>query len=115
MLSDIIEPRALELLELLQAELERSGFAKQLGAGVVLCGGGAKLGGLPALAEQMLGLPVRIGRPTGLLKMGDILPDPAYAAVVGLVGYGNRMRHLRGARESSWTGKLWSALRGKTN
>lgn len=113
MLSEIIEPRALELLELMQAELERSGFAKQLGAGVVLCGGGAKLGGLPTLAEQMLGLPVRIGRPTGLLKMGDILPDPAYAAVVGLVGYGNRMRHLRDGRESSWTGKLWSALRGR--
>ena len=48
-LSEIIEPRALELLELIQAEIGRSGCEKQLGAGVVLTGGGAKLGGLAAL------------------------------------------------------------------
>lgn len=112
-LSEIIEPRALELLELLEEELGRSGYGKQLGAGVVLAGGGAKLGGLPVLAEQTLGLPVRVGKPTGLLKMGDVLPSPAYATVVGLVGYGNRMRLLRDSREHSWTGKLWNTLRGK--
>jgi cell division protein FtsA len=113
MLSEIIEPRALELLELLEAELAHSGYGKQLGAGVVLTGGGAKLGGLQHLAEQTLGLPVRIGKPTGLLKMGDVLPSPAYATVVGLVGFGNRMRLLRDMREHSWAGKLWSTLRGK--
>ncbi len=51
MLSEIIEPRASELLELIRAEIGRSGCEKQLGAGVVLTGGGAKLGGLAALAE----------------------------------------------------------------
>jgi len=112
-LREIIEPRAVELLELLQAELVRSGFEKQLGAGVVLAGGGAKLGGLAALGEQTLGLPVRLGRPRGLLKMGDVLPDPAFATVVGLVAYGNRMRLLHGARAKGWAGKLWSVLRGK--
>jgi cell division protein FtsA len=113
MLSEIIEPRALEFLELLEGELAHSGYGKQLGAGVVLTGGGAKLGGLQHLAEQTLGLPVRIGKPAGLLKMGDVLPSPAYATVVGLVGFGNRMRLLRDMREHSWAGKLWSTLRGK--
>ena len=113
MLSEIIEPRTAELLELLQGELARSGSEKQLGAGLVLTGGGAKLGGLVTLAEQTLGLPVRVGRPGGLLKMGDVLPEPAFATVVGLVTYGHRMRLLRGAREQSWAGKLWSVLRGK--
>jgi cell division protein FtsA len=112
-LSEIIEPRTLELLELLHAELARSGFEKQLGAGVVLTGGGAKLGGLTALAEQVLGLPVRLGQPAGLAKMGDILPDPAFATVVGLVTYGNRLRLLRDAGDKSWAGRLWGALRGK--
>jgi len=113
MMSEIIEPRALELLELLDEELARSGYGKQLGAGVVLAGGGAKLGGLQALAEQTLGLPVRVGKPTGLLKMGDVLPSPVFATVVGLVAFGNRMRLLRDSREHSWAGKLWSTLRGK--
>lgn len=114
-LSEIIEPRALELLELLQAELRRSGYEKQLGAGVVLTGGGAKLGGLTSLAEQVLGLPVRLGRPSGLARMGDVLPDPAYAAVVGLVTYGNRLRLLRNSGDRSWAAKLWGALRGRTS
>lgn len=113
MLSDIIEPRATELVELMQAELERAGFAKQLGAGVVLCGGGASLGGLVSLAEQMLGLPVRIGRPSGLLKMSQDLADPSCATVVGLVVHANRLHYLRDARESGWAGKLWNSLWGR--
>jgi cell division protein FtsA len=113
MLSEIIEPRAVELLELLQAEMKRSGCEKQLGAGVVLVGGGAKLGGLPALAEQMWSLPVRVGRPASLAKMGEALPNPAFATVVGLVAYGNRLRLLRDARDQGWTAKLWSLLRAK--
>jgi cell division protein FtsA len=112
-LSEIIEPRTLELVELLDAELGRSGYGKQLGAGVVLAGGGAKLGGLPALAEQTLGLPVRVGKPAGLLKMGEVLPSPAFATVVGLVAFGNRMRLLRDLRQPGLAGKIWNTLRGK--
>jgi cell division protein FtsA len=112
-LRDIIEPRAVELLELIGAELERSGYAKQLGAGVVLVGGGAKLEGFVALAEQTLGLPVRLGEAKGLGKMTDTLRDPAYATVVGLIAYGNRLRLLRDSQEKSWSGKLWGAFRGK--
>ena len=115
MLSEIIEPRALELLELLQTDLTRAGVDTQLRAGVVLTGGGAKLGGLMPLAEQVLGMPVRLGLPGGLEKMGEILPDPAFATVVGLVTYGNRLRLLRESGEKGWAGKLWGALRGKTN
>lgn len=115
MLSEIIEPRAIELVELVQAELARAGFEKQLGAGVVLAGGGAKLGGLAALAEQTLELPVRVARPTGLENMGEVLPDPAFATVVGLVAYGNRLRLLRDSGDKSLMGKLWSTLRGLAN
>ncbi len=113
MLSEIIEPRAVELIELVQSELRRSGYEKQLGAGVVLVGGGAKLGGLAQLADQTLGLPVRVGQPRGLGKMGEILPDPSYAALVGLIAYGNRLHVLSDNEEKGWTGKLWGVLRGK--
>ncbi len=115
MLTEIIEPRALELLELVQTDLVHAGVDRQLRAGLVLTGGGAKLGGLVALAEQVLGMPVRLGRPAGLEKMGEILPDPAFATVVGLITYGNRLRLLRESSEKTWAGKLWGALRGKTN
>ena len=113
MLSDIIQPRTLELLELIEAELERSGHLKQLGAGVVLVGGGAKQGGLAPLAEQTLGLPVRLGSCKTLENMGENLAGPEYATLLGLVVYGNRRRLLRDSQEAGLMAKLWRALRGK--
>lgn len=113
MLSEIIEPRAMELMELVQEELARAGLEKQLGAGLVLVGGGARLGGLAALGEQMLGLSVRVGRPGGIVRMSDAMFDPSYATLVGLALYGFRRATLWGVREAGWAGKIWSALRGR--
>ena len=114
MLSEVIVPRAQELLELVRAELARSGCEHQLGAGVVLTGGGAKLGGLATLAEQAFSLPVRTGIPAGLESMGETLPDPAFATAVGLAIHGNRLRLLRDSRPSTgWFGKFWKGLRGQ--
>ncbi len=112
MLTEIIEPRAVELLELIQAELVRPGMERQLGRGVVLCGGGAKLGGLAPLAEQAFGLPVRLGVPARLEKMGDVLPDPAFSTAAGLVAYGHRQHVSQGVENTGWTEKLWSILAG---
>jgi cell division protein FtsA len=114
MLSEVIEPRALELMELIRAEIGRSGCEKQLGAGVVLAGGGAKLGGLAVLAEQTLGMAVRAGVPSGIERMGETLPDPAFATAVGLAIHANRRRLLLDSRASTgWVGRLWESLRGK--
>ena len=109
MLSEIIEPRASELLELIRAEIGRSGCDKQLGAGVVLTGGGAKLGGLASLAEPVFGMPVRVGIPSGLGAMGEILPDPAFSTALGLVIHGYRLNLMRDTKESTglW-GRFWN-------
>ena len=80
-----------------------------------MAGGGAKLGGLVALAEQTLGLPVRLGRPVGIEKTTDQLSDPAYATVVGLAIYGHHLRLLRGSQDTSLSAKLWGLLRGKNS
>jgi cell division protein FtsA len=113
LLDGIIRPRTLELLELIHDELGRSGHIRQLGAGLVLVGGGAMQGGLVPLAEHTLGLPVRLGRCAGLENMGEALVGPEYATLVGLVVYGNRRRLLRDAQEAGPMARLWRALRGK--
>jgi len=113
-LNEIIQPRTLELLELIHDELERCGHMRQLGAGVTLVGGGAKQGGLMQLAEHTLGLPVRLGRCTGLENMDENLTEPEYATVVGLVVYANRRRLLADAQETGFIAKLRRALRGKS-
>lgn len=111
MLGEILEPREEELVELVQAELARAHFDRALGAGLVLVGGGAKLAGLAAMAERALEMPVRLGEPSGIEDLGDPLLDPAYAAVVGLVLYGNRQRALDGARQPGWR-ERWKGLFG---
>ncbi|GAB4227933.1 MAG: cell division protein FtsA [Deltaproteobacteria bacterium] len=87
-LSEIIEPRAEEILSLLRKEILRSGFEENLGAGVVLTGGGAKLEGLTDLGERVFHLPVRRGNPGGIHGLVEVVNDPACATAVGLVRYG---------------------------
>lgn len=87
-LAEIIEARAEEMLEMTLTEIKRSGYDGLLPAGVVLCGGVAQLTGLQDLAREVLGLPVRIGRPLGLVGLVDRIGGPAYAVPAGLVSWG---------------------------
>jgi cell division protein FtsA len=89
-LSEIIEPRMEEILRLVQRELVRSGFDEFLTAGVVLTGGTALLEGVAELAEEIFGMPVRVGYPTGVGGLVDVVNSPVYATGVGLVLYGAR-------------------------
>lgn len=111
-LREIIEPRASELLEIIKAEVDHVDRESQLGAGAVLTGGGAKLGGLLPLAEHVLGVPVRIGYPMNMESSEEVLPDPSYATVVGLVAYGKRMQLMQDRQSKGLMDKLWGKLRG---
>ena len=111
MLGGILEPREEELVELVQAELGRSRFDQALPAGLVLVGGGAKLAGLASMAERALGMPVRLGQPSGVEDLAEVLIDPAYATVVGLALYGNQQRALEDSRQPGWR-ERWKGLFG---
>jgi len=91
-LCEILRPRAVEMLDLVRDELRRAGFADELHAGIVLTGGGALLEGLAETAEQRFGLPVRVGVPSGVTGLSDVVSGPGYSTVVGLVLYGHRNR-----------------------
>jgi cell division protein FtsA len=91
-LCEILRPRAVEMLDLVRDELCRAGFADELHAGIVLTGGGALLEGLAETAEQRFGLPVRVGVPSGVTGLSDVVSGPGYSTVVGLVLYGHRNR-----------------------
>jgi cell division protein FtsA len=85
-LTHIIQARMEEILEIAGLEIKRSGYAKHLSGGAVLTGGGALINGTAELARDVLGLPVKIGFPTGF--SGGLvreIENPAYATAVGLV------------------------------
>src|SRR5262249_51522960 len=96
MLSQIIEARVEEILNLAREQIVKCGFDEGLGSGVVLSGGGALLEGVSALAEQVFQTQVRIGTPTnvngGGNGVGEMMSSPSFAAAVGLVQYGARPR-----------------------
>jgi cell division protein FtsA len=112
MLSDIVEPRAQELLMLVRDELRRAGIESQIPAGIVLTGGGAHLRGLTELCERIFNLPVRVAIPRGLAGMSGEVSRPEYSTAVGLVLYGARTRRLAGARPTGFMGKLRSMFAG---
>jgi len=112
MVAEIVEPRAQELLMLIQDELRRAGLESQIPAGIVLTGGGSRLRGLPELAERVFNLPVRVAVPRGLAEMSEEVSQPEYATAVGLVLYGARTRRVAGARPTGFMGKLKSMFAG---
>jgi cell division protein FtsA len=112
MLTDIIEPRAAELLTLIGEDLRRAGLDRQIPAGFILAGGGARLNGLVELAEQTFRLPVRIAEPKGLADLPEQVAQPEYATVVGLVIYGARMRRTAAQRATNFVSKLKAMFAG---
>jgi cell division protein FtsA len=87
-LSDIIEPRVEEIFAVVRKRIEDTGMLEQLSAGVVLTGGAVLLQGMCEFAEEILGMPVRTGLPTGIKGITQLVHGPEYAAGVGLVKYG---------------------------
>jgi cell division protein FtsA len=84
-LSHIIEARVEEMFSLVLQEIKRSGYDGLLPAGMVLTGGSSALPSIRTLANQVLGVPVRIAQPENLIGMSDKLDSPAYSTSVGLL------------------------------
>lgn len=87
-LAEIIEPRMEELLELVYREIQTSGYGDMAPAGVVMTGGASMLKAVPEMAEQIFGMPVRIGYPRQVRGLADKVKDPIYATGVGLIMHG---------------------------
>ena len=112
MLTDIIEPRAMELLSLIRDDLQRAGLDRQIPAGFILAGGGARLHGLDEMAEQGFHLPVRIAEPKGIADLPELVAQPEYATVVGLVMYGAKARRTTPQRAGNLVSKLKAMFAG---
>jgi cell division protein FtsA len=91
-LIDVVEPRYSELLDLVQAELRRSGYEDLIAAGVVLTGGSAKMEGVTDLAEEVFNMPVRLGMPQYISGLADVVRNPIHATGVGLLLFGQANR-----------------------
>jgi cell division protein FtsA len=87
-LVEILQPRAEELFTLIKEEITDKGFHKYMNSGVVLTGGAVLMEGMDVMAENILELPVRIGKPECIESTVNGIDNPVYATGAGLVVYG---------------------------
>lgn len=97
-LCDILQPRAVELLQYISQEVTE--FGAQISSGVILTGGSASIRGMVETAEQVFDAPTRVGMPRKQLLGGlvDELESPDWAVAIGLA-LTSMQSHLR--RENS--------------
>lgn len=86
-LAYIIQSRMEEIIDAVMFEIENSGVADKLAAGIVLTGGGALLKHLSQLVKYRTGMDVRIGFPIEKIssKVGEDIAQPMFATSIGLV------------------------------
>jgi cell division protein FtsA len=118
-IANIVRQRAEEIFEMVRDRLAESPFAAEPRARVVLSGGASQLTGIPELASQILGRPVRIGRPLGFGRLPNEAKSASFAVPSGLLVYPQyahlehvEPRHTRQARTGTgYFGKVGRWLR----
>jgi len=102
----IMSVRLEELFQLIGQDLEQAGVLDYLRAGVFLCGGGSRVPEIAKLAEQVLLMPVSLGKTNSISGLKSALDQPEFAAAIGLVKFGSFQQ-----RKKSGSGSLADEIR----
>jgi cell division protein FtsA len=115
----IVVPRVLETLRMAKSKIVDNVPRDLVLGEVVITGGGALLPGIVPIAEDVFGLPARVGVPTTLSGLTDAMSLPQYATAIGLVLFGlqGELEESNGVRRSTgsiltkvrnWFADLWN-------
>ncbi len=112
-LAEVLEPRVVELYELVLNELRRSGMEEMIASGIVITGGSAMMKGMAQLGEEIFHMPVRIGLPRHVGGLSDVVSNPRYATGVGLVLMGKNQleRHISGQMETNSLSRVMEKMK----
>ncbi len=116
-LTDILQPRAVELLQYIAQDVANTGG--QISSGVILTGGSAEITGLVEIAEQVFDAPTRVGLPDAVLIGGlaDEVGGPDWSVVTGLAltSLRSQMRdeELGGKSPTKKVAEWFESFRGK--
>jgi cell division protein FtsA len=110
-LAEILEPRALELCELMRDHLKQAGVLELCPAGVVLTGGGSRMTGLAEVCQKVLDRPIRLAGPEApIADMPSELSEAEFATAVGLAMYAHRTTMAKMNPEQGFGQKLRALL-----
>jgi len=112
-LAEVLEPRVVELYELVLNELRRSGMEEMIASGIVITGGSAMMRGMVELGEEIFHKPVRMGLPRYVVGLSEVISNPRYATGVGLVLMGKQQleRHIHGQLEIGSFGRILEKMK----
>ena len=112
-LAEVIEPRVVELYELVLQELRRSGMEEMIASGIVITGGSAMMRGMIELGEEIFHMPVRLGMPRYVGGLSEVVSNPRYATGVGLVLMGKQQleRQINGQMEMNSVTRVFDKMK----
>jgi cell division protein FtsA len=100
-LQRIMSLRLEEIFQLVEQDVAQAGLWDYLRAGAFLCGGGARVPRIAQMAEEVLDLPVCIGKTNSISGLKSALDQPEFATAIGLVKFGSFKQRKRETK-SSW-------------
>ncbi len=113
--AEVLGSRAEELFSLIQEIMTDHNLDEDINGGYVITGGGALTKDLPELGEYILGRPTKIGFPHPFGGMTNVMQDPKFSTVLGLLLEASRKRTedevLPMSRERDLMGKLGNSLK----
>lgn len=84
-IAKVLGARGNELFDLIISCIKDRNLEEEINGGIVLTGGGAMIKGFPELGEFIMGIPTKIGYPTSFGGMSNIMQNPKYSTVLGLL------------------------------
>jgi len=112
----VLGARAEELFGLINEQIIDKSLENEISGGIVLTGGGALIKGLPELGEYIIEKPTKVGYPTPFGGMTNIMQNPKYSTVLGLLleSRGTRVKQNSNNlsnREADLMGRLGDSLK----
>ncbi|MBT5095496.1 MAG: cell division protein FtsA, partial [Halobacteriovoraceae bacterium] len=89
-IANVLGARAEELFQIIDEIIKEKGLSEEITGGYVLTGGGAMINSLPELAEYILERPTKIGYPAAFGGMTNIMQNPKFSTVLGLLMESNK-------------------------
>ena len=83
--AEVLGARAEELFDIVRAMVDEKKLINEVSGGFVLTGGGALIKGMPELGEYILMRSCKIGFPIPFGGMTNIMQNPKYSTVLGLL------------------------------
>ena len=98
-IAKVLGARAEELFDIVKEIIAEKDFDQDISGGIVLTGGGALIKSLPELGEYIIGKPTKIGYPSPFGGMTNIMQNPKFSTVMGLLIESGKHRPISISRD----------------